>query len=240
MNEQQFKKLLVDTVRIGTHHKKSEIIELLKLVTVTFNKTDQFARQGVWNQCSEYIYLSIVPEKVIELKGYNKYIDETCHEIYPISDDYALCGVIIKPGTMIETEETSQEILFDNIRNQIIQEIQAAKYFIWIAMAWFTDPILYNELLKKKQQGLIIEIVVDDNEKNRNAEFNLDAEFPTHWLTIQSFYKNIMHDKFCIIDLQTDSMGHLIGPKLPTIIKKPSVLIRTEQLQNCLQMNLCA
>lgn len=70
-------------------------------------------------------------------------------------------------------------------------------------MAWFTDPVLYNELEKKKRQGVTIEIVVDDNEKNRNAEFDLDSKFITHLLTIQSLYKNIIHDKFCIIDLQT-------------------------------------
>lgn len=70
-------------------------------------------------------------------------------------------------------------------------------------MAWFTDPVLYRELLKKKEQGVIIEIVLDDNDKNRNAEFCLDMDFPTYWVTIESLYKNIMHNKFCIIDLQT-------------------------------------
>lgn len=74
---------------------------------------------------------------------------------------------------------------------------------IWIAMAWFTDPVLYQELLKKKKEGLTIEIVLDDNTKNRNAEFNINNDFCTHWVTIESLYKNIMHDKFCIIDLNT-------------------------------------
>ncbi|MFA6815670.1 MAG: phospholipase D-like domain-containing protein [Lentisphaeria bacterium] len=68
-------------------------------------------------------------------------------------------------------------------------------------MAWFTDPVLYGELVKQKRNGLTIEIVADDNPRNREAEFNLEDEFPTHWVIIQSLYKNIMHDKFCIIDL---------------------------------------
>lgn len=50
---------------------------------------------------------------------------------------------------------------------------------------------------------MTIEIVVDYNDKNRNADFSLDSEFPTYWVGVQSSYKNIMHDKFCIIDFQT-------------------------------------
>ena len=84
------------------------------------------------------------------------------YEIYPPNDDYELWGVEIKPGAMPDTEDISQEILFENIRNQIIEEIRAAKYMIWISVAWFTDPVLYQELLKKKQQGLVIEIALDD------------------------------------------------------------------------------
>ena len=34
-----------------------------------------------------------------------------------------------------------QEILFDDIQNRIIDEIQKTKFSIWIAMAWFTTKI---------------------------------------------------------------------------------------------------
>lgn len=203
MKEQQFKKLLIDMASLGDYPLKDELVSLLKIVGVTFEKTGQFAYMGVWNQCKEYIYLSIIPDKLCKLKIHSKYIEELCYEIYPINEDYALCGVFIKPGTLIEYEDISQEILFDNIHRQIVDEIRNAKYVIWIAMAWFTDPSLFAELVKKKKEGVTIEIVVDDNEKNRNAEFSLDSEFPTHWIRIESLYKNIMHDKFCIIDFQT-------------------------------------
>lgn len=88
-----------------------------------------------------------------------------CDEIYPISDEYMLADVYFKPGLLSDYEDVSQEILFENIRKQIIKEIREAKYLIWIAMAWFTDPVLYEELLKKKEEGLTIEIVLDDNTK---------------------------------------------------------------------------
>lgn len=203
MNEQQFKKLLIDMVSMSEYTEKDELVSLLKIVNMTFEKTTQFTRCGAWNQCWEYIYLSIIPEKLLQLKSHSEYVKELCYEIYPVSDEYALNDILFKPGTLAEYEDVSQDILFDDIHRQIVSEIRAAKYVIWIAMAWFTDPVLFEELVKKKKQGVTIEIIVDDNDKNRNSDFSLDSEFPTHWVRVQSLYKNIMHDKFCIIDFQT-------------------------------------
>lgn len=203
MTEQEYKKLLIDMAWIGEYEKREEVINLLKICNVTFEKTGAFAYSGIWNQCKEYIYISIIPDKLVQLKSHSKYIKELCEEIYPVSDEYMLADVFFKPGTLSNYEDVSQEVLFENIQKQIIEEIRAAKYVIWIAMAWFTDPVLYRELLKKKQEGLTIEIVLDDNAKNRNADFNLEDDFCTYWVSIESLYKNIMHDKFCIIDLYT-------------------------------------
>ena len=67
-------------------------------------------------------------------------------DIYPPNHDYELWGVEIKPGAMPDIEDVSQEIVivFENIRNQIIDEIRSAKYMIWISLAWFTDTVLYQ------------------------------------------------------------------------------------------------
>ncbi|MHB1453343.1 MAG: phospholipase D-like domain-containing protein [Saccharofermentanales bacterium] len=202
LNEQQFKKLLIDTVKVGDHPEKEQVISLLKISIVRFEKTGEFTRR-LWNHYKEYIYLCIIPEKIIELKKYEKYLNGVCDEIYPPDDEYEFWSLLIRPGSLPVDEEISQEILFEGIQQQIIEEIRSAKYLIWIAMAWFTDPVLFKELLKKKAQGVTIEIVMDDNEKNRNAEFDLSTSFPTHWVRIESLYKNIMHEKFCIIDLNT-------------------------------------
>lgn len=202
MQEKDFKKLLIDTVKISDHPDKEKIINLLRLVTIHYEQTGEFTYH-LWNHYKEYIYLCIIPDKLIELKSYSDYLCDICYEIYPPNDDYELFGVEIKPGALPNDEEISQEILFEDIQHQIIDEIKAAKYLIWIAMAWFTDPAIFNELKKKKRQGLNIQIVIDDNDKNRNAPFNLDENFEVYWVSIESLYKNIMHDKFCIIDLQT-------------------------------------
>ena len=203
MTEQEYKKLLIDIISIGDYEGKDEVISLLKICNVTFEKTRAFAYSEVWDQRKEYIHLSIIPDKLIRLKTHSEYIKSVCEEIYPVNDEYMLADVLFKPGTLADYEETSQEVLFEHIQRQIIEEIRTAKYVIWIAMAWFTDPVLYQELLKKKKEGLTIEFVLDDNPKNRNADFNLSEDFNTYWVSIESLYKNMMHDKFCIIDLYT-------------------------------------
>lgn len=203
MKEHEYKKLLIDMVSTGIYEEKEIVTSLLKMCSVRFEKTSSFAYSRVWNQRKEYIYLSIIPDKLSQLKSHSQYIKTVCKEIYPINDEYMLADVCFKPGQLIDYEESSQEILFENIQRQIIDLIRSAKYVIWIAMAWFTNPALYQELLKKKKEGVSIEIVLDDNTKNRNAEFNLSEEFSTYWVSIESLYKNIMHDKFCIIDLNT-------------------------------------
>ena len=93
--------------------------------------------------------------------------------------------------------------LLMSIQRQIIDELENAKYIIWIAMAWFTNKELFDVLVKKKKQGINVQIVIDDNEKNSAAPFSLEKEFETYRIRIQSYYKNIMHDKFCVIDLCT-------------------------------------
>ena len=65
MNELQFKKLLIDTIKIGDEPNKEEIIDLLKLVSIRFEKTGQFAYRGVWNQCQEFIYIKIKDIEII-------------------------------------------------------------------------------------------------------------------------------------------------------------------------------
>lgn len=58
----------------------------------------------------------------------------------------------------------------------IIEKIRNAKSLIWIAVSWFTDPVLYKELLKKKSLCVNVQIVIDDNDRNRKAPFRLEDD----------------------------------------------------------------
>lgn len=204
MTEKQYKDLLIATIKMSNYEQKGQIISLLKLAKVSFQKEFAFTYH-LPDHRKEYIIISIIPEKIPELKKYQDYLDEMCAEIYPANDDYEYWGLAIKPGILpIDTEEVSQEIHFEHIQAEIIEEIREAKYVIWIAMAWFTNPTIHAELLKKKHQGLDIVIIIDDNDRNKkDAPFVLENDFETYRIEIKSLYKNIMHDKFCIIDLKT-------------------------------------
>lgn len=207
MNKEQFKKSLIEMVSLGYNTEKDDIITLLKITNIAFEKTMELANKGVWNQHCENIHFKITEDKLIKLKSYTKYLEELCYDMYPVNNEYALCNVFIESEDFSGNLESIEESFFKNIQGQIIDEIRKAKYLIFIVMTWFTEPILYNELLKKKEQGLVIEIIVDDNQINRNVEFKLEADFPIHWVEIHSLNKDIIYDKFCIIDLQTVIYG---------------------------------
>lgn len=70
MQEKDFKKLLIDTVKISDHPDKEKIINLLRLVTIHYEQTGEFTYH-LWNHYKEYIYLCIIPDKLIELKSYS-------------------------------------------------------------------------------------------------------------------------------------------------------------------------
>lgn len=204
MTEKEFHKLLIEMIKHGNHSSKNRIVELLSRSSLSFDKTSQFTYRK-WNHYQEFIYIIAAPQDMMELINYKDYIEKIIEQIYPVGDDYEyeLFGVDIKPGSVRNGEVTSQEVYFEDIQQEIIEELEKAKYTIWVAMAWFTNITLYNILLKKKSQGVNVQIVIDDNETNRNVSFCLENEFETYRVSIKSLYKNIMHDKFCIIDLQT-------------------------------------
>lgn len=100
-------------------------------------------------------------------------------------------------------EEIEVEIYFEDIQNQILEQLTIAKYTIWIAVAWFTDKVLFNKLIEKKKEGLNIQIVILDDEINQKYGVPIEKEFESYRVPPNGFYKNIMHHKFCIIDLRT-------------------------------------
>lgn len=92
---------------------------------------------------------------------------------------------------------------FEDIRAQIIEQIKAAKYLIWVCVAWITDMTILRELLKRQREGLSIRIITMDDKVNKGT-----IEKCSKYLNIKSvlpkgIYENLMHNKFCVIDLKT-------------------------------------
>ncbi|MCB9230022.1 MAG: DUF1669 domain-containing protein [Bacteroidia bacterium] len=125
-------------------------------------------------------------------------------KIMPKSTGYDIQKLEIYPK--IEdglAEEKSIEAHFEQQQQKIIDSIREAKFTIWVAVAWFTDPELINELLAKKKEGLNIRIVVSDDDINQKSVEKLEQHFEVKKYPRTGYYQNnIMHNKFCVIDFQ--------------------------------------
>ena len=95
------------------------------------------------------------------------------------------------------------EVIFENIEQRIIKEIEDAHYAIFVSVAWFTNKKLFNALLEKAKDNCYVSIIIQLDEINsqcgidysqiqvgRSECFNIskDAE--------------LLHDKFCVIDFK--------------------------------------
>ena len=151
MTELQYKDLLIETAKMSDYEHKDRVIEALKVASVSFQKEWEFTYH-LPNHRKEYIIISVVPEKLVVLKDHENFVDDLCRQVYEPNDTNEYSGMVLKPGILrSSSEEISQEILFEDIQNRIIDEIREAKFLIWIAMAWFTSKKIFDILLKKRK-----------------------------------------------------------------------------------------
>jgi len=66
------------------------------------------------------------------------------------------------------------EAIFQNINKRIKQEIQEAKQSIYVAVAWFTDDVLFHELEKKVKEGCTVSIITSDDFINKQSSIDYD------------------------------------------------------------------
>lgn len=94
---------------------------------------------------------------------------------------------------------------FINIQKHLLNQLRNSNKSIYIAVAWFTDPVILNQLELMAIKGIRIIILLMDDEINKGA-YGLDfSTFINNGGEI-IFIKNeerphsLMHNKFCIID----------------------------------------
>ncbi len=109
--------------------------------------------------------------------------------------------LVDKGSTDTEQDETSTDVHFEAIQGNIIKHIKNAKFIIWIAVAWFTDQTLFNQLIDMKRKGVNIQIIICDDCINTGIPF--EKWFETYRIKQSGRFDNLMHNKFCIIDLKT-------------------------------------
>lgn len=101
------------------------------------------------------------------------------------------------------------EAVFENIAERIQQEISKAQKSVFIAVAWFTNKKLFNELVNKARNGCTVSLIIS----NDNINLNSFIDFDQLDIGKSKVYKigngdtELMHNKFCIIDFSTVITG---------------------------------
>lgn len=88
-----------------------------------------------------------------------------------------------------------------SLRDVILEHLDGANESIYIAVAWFTDPLIFSKVVEKLHQGLKVELIIT------NHKFNWES--PNNFEEINQFGgffgicgndESLMHNKFCVID----------------------------------------
>jgi hypothetical protein len=100
---------------------------------------------------------------------------------------------------------------FDDIQLHILHEIRKAASSIHIAVAWFTDPEIFEEICRMANTGVRVELIIVNDSINRNSGLHYDRlrELGGVFMMVGANKKNstIMHNKFCVIDGETVITG---------------------------------
>jgi len=67
----------------------------------------------------------------------------------------------------------------------------------------YLQSAVFEHLVAKKNQGVNVQVIIIDDEINKNSGLNFEENFESYRLEKVGKYENIMHNKFCIIDLKT-------------------------------------
>lgn len=93
---------------------------------------------------------------------------------------------------------------FEDIQFHILHEIRKATASIHIAVAWFTDPDIFDRLCQKAQEGVRVELIVVKDDINRRSGLEYKCLINLGGLFLMVGDKRnraaIMHNKFCVID----------------------------------------
>jgi hypothetical protein len=90
---------------------------------------------------------------------------------------------------------------FQNIRKQILSELNQAEKEIVVAIYWFTNHDLFDKLCQKKENGISVSLIVhNDFINNRDNGLNFQKFIDLGGELYFSDADNPMHNKFCVID----------------------------------------
>ena len=94
------------------------------------------------------------------------------------------------------------QVYFNNIETQIASCVSSANKRVYVAVAWFTNQVLFNCLQTALKRSVEVKVLLLDDILNR-SEFGLDfgmLESNGAEVCLAESTKGLMHNKFCIID----------------------------------------
>lgn len=90
---------------------------------------------------------------------------------------------------------------FENIQDVIIDHISHASYSLKIAMAWFTNPQIFNALLRACKRDVDVHLLINNdaiNNRSNGLPFNKLIEEEAKLYIAET--PDLIHNKFCIVD----------------------------------------
>ncbi|MCB2353922.1 phospholipase D-like domain-containing protein [Clostridium estertheticum] len=205
MEEQVFLKTMVETVKYdeNEYDHRDELLGILRNTIIKYQKL------GIWSnepdKSRENIILRVPIPMLVEARKLTKVLEKLASDVYEENTYYAFGALKIKPKRVdLDNEECIEhDVFFDEIKDVIIQGIRNAKYTIWVAVAWFTDIEIFNELMLRKKAGVHVRIITSDENSNQHLMEQLESNFDVLKIALKGkFLSNRLHDKFCIIDLE--------------------------------------
>ena len=89
------------------------------------------------------------------------------------------------------------QAFFENIQAHIQARLLAAESEIDLAVAWFTDRLLFDVLCEKAKSGVTVRLLIFDDDINKHLSLN---DLQACGGRVYRISEKLMHNKFCVID----------------------------------------
>lgn len=95
------------------------------------------------------------------------------------------------------------EVIFEDIEQRILKEIEDAHYAIFVSVAWFTNKKLFNALLDKAKNNCYVSIIIQLDEINSQSGIDYaQIKVGRSECFMISKDAELLHEKFCVIDFK--------------------------------------
>lgn len=117
------------------------------------------------------------------------------------------------------------------IQNAIQRELFMAQKSIKIAVAWFTNDLLFMPLVMKAESGVAVEIILNKDSINdpMSSGLDFDALVRAGGVVRWNDSERLLHDKFCVIDETIVISGSYNWTKKAEYNDESVTIVREEQ-----------